>query len=299
MSTEESNTKADTTGEAAPTETDSPEREVNPIDRRQPNRTLPLGETAANENLPSSTPKPAQKSGPTPKSVGAATTITPQKPAAEKATNRGALEPQPSLPVSMIVRPDGAETNDSSPSVGELEQSFESALARVERTHRNSALGRLLGRIRALIGLDADSSGGLDVRRMVAFDGFHSDLFDEKRERDRRYGTVYTVLEELNAFLVRLELPRRMPMSSLRLAWELPDEMPDYACQVSVKDGVLTIRAGLPDEACRRLSYVSPSFPSDFLTRIDFPVPVDSYKHRLHNKVLEVILFKKQALTQG
>jgi len=128
---------------------------------------------------------------------------------------------------------------------------------------------------------------------MVSFDGFDTDLFDQKRERDRRYGTVYTVSEELNAFVVRLELPRRVPNSSLKQTWELPDEMPDYTCQVSLSDGVLIIRAGLADEARRRLSYVSASFPPDFQTRIDFPVPVESYKHRLRDKRLEVIVFKK------
>lgn len=198
----------------------------------------------------------------------------------------------------MIVRPaeNPAESN-SSLSAGELEESFESGLARVEMDHRrNSVARRILGRINALIRPGAHrSSGSVDVRRMVSFDGFHTDLFDEKRERDRRYGTVYTVSEELNAFLVRMELPRRMPKSSLKQTWELPDEMPDYACQVSLTDGVLIIRGGLPDEARRRLSYISTSFPPDFQTRIDFPVPVESYKHRLRDKVLEAIVFKQPA----
>jgi hypothetical protein len=128
---------------------------------------------------------------------------------------------------------------------------------------------------------------------MVAFDGFRSDLFEDKRERDRRYGTVYTVSEEVNAFLVRLELPRRMSRSSLKQTWELPDEMPDYACALNLTDNVLCIRASLPDEARRRLSYVSSSFPSDFQTRIEFPTPVEGYKHRLRNKVLEIVVEKK------
>ena len=128
---------------------------------------------------------------------------------------------------------------------------------------------------------------------MVAFDGFRDDLFEEKRERDRRYGTVYTVSEEINAFLVRLELPRRMPKSSLKQTWELPDEMPDYVCTLNLTDNVLCIRAGLPDEARRRLSYISSSFPSDFQTRIEFQAPVEGYKHRLRNKVLEIIVYKK------
>jgi hypothetical protein len=42
----------------------------------------------------------------------------------------------------------------------------------------------------------------------------------------------------------------------------------------------------------RRLSYVSASFPSDFLTRIEFDQPVASFKHRLRDKVLEIVVFK-------
>jgi len=69
--------------------------------------------------------------------------------------------------------------------------------------------------------------------------------------------------------------------------------MPDYACSLSLADNVLCIRAGLPDEARRRLSYVSSSFPSDFQTRIEFDVPVQGYKPRQRNKVLEIIVFKR------
>jgi hypothetical protein len=130
------------------------------------------------------------------------------------------------------------------------------------------------------------------LQRQIAFDGFRSELFDDKRERDRRYGTIYTVSEMADAFIVRLELPRRMPRSSLKQTWGIADEMPDYACTLSLNDNVLCIRAGLPDEARRRLSYVSSSFPTDFQTRIEFPRPVNGYRHRLQNKTLEVIAYK-------
>jgi hypothetical protein len=45
-------------------------------------------------------------------------------------------------------------------------------------------------------------------------------------------------------------------------------------------------------DAMRRLSYISASFPSDFLTRIEFDQPVTSFKHRLRDKVLEIVVFK-------
>jgi hypothetical protein len=70
--------------------------------------------------------------------------------------------------------------------------------------------------------------------------------------------------------------------------------MPDYEYSLSLAAGVLSIRAGVRGEAYRRLSYVSSSFPSEFLTRIEFAKPVGRFKHRMRNKVLEIIVFKDE-----
>ncbi|MBV8054638.1 MAG: hypothetical protein JO071_05290 [Deltaproteobacteria bacterium] len=241
-------------------------------------------------------PKPTEMAKP----VTAGKAVTSPKPATGNISPLPRpAEPQPSLPVSMIVRPDSAASASGSVLFpGELEESFESASARVELAHaRNSFAAWILKGIHALI---PSGAGGRcepgNVQRMIAFDGFHNGLFEEKCERDRRYGTVYCVSEEVNAFLVRLELPRRMPKSSLKQTWVLPDEMPDYVYVLNLMDNVLCIRAGLPDEARRRLSYISPSFPSDFQTRIEFQTPVEGYKHRLQNKVLEIIVYKKSSV---
>jgi ferredoxin len=130
------------------------------------------------------------------------------------------------------------------------------------------------------------------VKRTVGFDGYTTDFYDEKVERDRRYGTVYTIDEHSNAYLVRLEMPRRIPASSLKRLWSLPDEMPDYDYNIALGDAVLTISASVRGDALRRLSYISSSFPADFTTRIDFDEPVASFKHRLRNKVIEIIVLK-------
>ncbi len=96
-----------------------------------------------------------------------------------------------------------------------------------EMTYRAAIYGVALTPLASILG------GGKKLRsseRKVAFDGFMSDLYDEKTERDRRYGTVYTVSEHANAYLVRLEMPRKLPASSLNPAAarrNLPDEMPD------------------------------------------------------------------------
>ncbi len=147
----------------------------------------------------------------------------------------------------------------------------------------------------ALAPLGGILAGGSKLRsseRKVAFDGFMSDLYDEKTERDRRYGTVYTVSEHANAYLVRLEMPRKLPASSLKRLWNLPDEMPDYDYNIALLDGVLTISASVRGEALRRLCHVSASCPADFTTRIEFAKPTAAFKHRLKNKLLDIIVMK-------
>lgn len=147
----------------------------------------------------------------------------------------------------------------------------------------------------AIAPLGAIFAGGSKLggsERKVAFDGFMSDLYDEKTERDRRYGTVYTVSEHANAYLVRLEMPRKLPASSLKRLWNLPDEMPDYDYNLALLDGVLTISASVRGEALRRLCHVSSSCPADFTTRIEFARPTTTFKHRLKNKLLDIIVMK-------
>jgi ferredoxin len=136
---------------------------------------------------------------------------------------------------------------------------------------------------------------GRRTERKVAFDGFEGTMHEDKTERDRRYGTVYTVAEYANAYLVRLEMPRKLPPSSLKRLWNLPDEMPDYDYSMMLGDNVLTVSASVRGETIRRLSYVSSSFPADFTTRIEFGKPVGAFKHRMREKVLEVIVLKAEA----
>jgi hypothetical protein len=178
---------------------------------------------------------------------------------------------------------------------GEMEGEFAAAIAMVEpggpagrrRSHRS-----IWGSLIRLLRLDRLRGPATRADRHVAFDGFSNPMHDEKVERDRRYGTVYTVVEYANAYLVGIEMPRRIPDSSLKELWKLPDEMPDYDYTVTLHDRVLAVRAGVRGDAMRRLSYISASFPSDFLTRIEFDQPVTSFKHCLLDKVLEIVVFK-------
>ena len=50
----------------------------------------------------------------------------------------------------------------------------------------------------------------------VGFDGFYAghEHFDEKLERDRRYGSIYRLEDRDDAYFLRVEFPRRVPPSS-------------------------------------------------------------------------------------
>ncbi|HYL57803.1 MAG TPA: hypothetical protein VEU51_02955, partial [Candidatus Acidoferrales bacterium] len=160
-----------------------------------------------------------------------------------------------------------------------------------ELTYRGCWYGLAIGPLGSI--LARVGGAGRATERKVAFDGFETgSMHEEKTERDRRYGTVYKVAEYSNAYLVRLEMPRKLPPSSLKRLWNLPDEMPDYDYNLVVGDNVLTLSASVRGEAIRKLSYVSSSFPADFTTRIEFGAPVNAFKHRMRDKVLEVVVLK-------
>ena len=182
-------------------------------------------------------------------------------------------------------------------SVGEaswrLREGIIHAKPAAELTYRGCWYGLALAPLGAM--LVRAGGAGRRTQRKVAFDGFETTMHEDKMERDRRYGTVYTVAEYANAYLVRLEMPRKLPPSSLKRLWNLPDEMPDYDYNILIGDNVITISASVRGEAIRRLSYVSSSFPADFTTRIEFGKPVGAFKHRMHDKVLEVIVLKAEA----
>jgi hypothetical protein len=183
---------------------------------------------------------------------------------------------------------------------GEIEGDFEDALSKVEP---GGPAGRLRARrsiwasLLSLARLDRLRGPAMRADRHVAFDGYSNPMHDEKIERDRRYGTVYTVVEHANAYLVRIEMPRRIPSSSLKELWKLPDGMPDYDYTITLHGNVLAVRAGVRGDAMRRLSYISPAFPSDFLTRVEFDQPVRSFKHRMRDKTLEIVVFKTAGAT--
>jgi hypothetical protein len=127
----------------------------------------------------------------------------------------------------------------------------------------------------------------------IAVDGFHGDGFEDKLERERRYGEVYSFREQGNGYMLRVEFPRRVPESALKHQLGIPDEMPDYDYSLSVRDGHFVVRGSVVDKNLRKLAAFSPAFPPDFTTNVALPSPVKGFKHRVRNKTLDVVLLKR------
>ena len=128
---------------------------------------------------------------------------------------------------------------------------------------------------------------------VIPVEGYYSGEFDEKTERSRRYGEAYSVETENNAYLLRLEFPRRVPVSARKRELGIGDEMPDYEYELSLQEDHFLVKGSVTEPAIRQLAAVSPAFPPDFTKRIPFDRPVSSFKHRYRDKTLEVILFQR------
>lgn len=126
----------------------------------------------------------------------------------------------------------------------------------------------------------------------VPVEGFYSKGFVDKRERERRYGNVYTVEERGRAYLVRMELPRWIPDIGISNREQLPDEMPDYDYELALMDGHLMIKGKCTDEKVRKISSSVGAFPPEFVTVIPLRDKAEGFVHRLEHKTLEVLVAK-------
>lgn len=127
----------------------------------------------------------------------------------------------------------------------------------------------------------------------VGQDGFTDARFEDKLERERRYGEVYRLIEETNGYLLQLEFPRKMPPSGIREQIGLGDEMPDYDYDIRLQNGMLVVKGTVTDPNVRKVAAVSPAFPPDFTQSIKLPSRVAGFRHRFVDKSLEVALPRK------
>ena len=175
-----------------------------------------------------------------------------------------------------------------------LRESFFHAAPLAEVPLRGALYGPLLWPLgRLVVGV----FGPRGAASTVSFDGFYAgrDHYDEKLERERRYGSVYRLEERDDAYILRVEFPRVLPPSSLADELGLPREMPDYDYELALRDGTFEVHGRVTDPRVRKLTAVAPAFPSEFTTRVALRQPVKGFRHRYRDKMLEVILPKATA----
>jgi hypothetical protein len=126
----------------------------------------------------------------------------------------------------------------------------------------------------------------------VGFDGFYGGNFDDKLERDRRYGSVYKFEDVGGGYLLSLEFPRLVPPNGLKDELGLPDSMPDYDYDLALQNGSFVVRGRVVHPQVRKLTAVAAAFPPEFTTQLELANPVRGFKHRYRDKLLEVVLPK-------
>ena len=158
-----------------------------------------------------------------------------------------------------------------------------------EMTFPASVYGALLGVVLQPL-LERETGVIRDVP--IPVDGFYSKGFVDKLERERRYGNVYTLEDRGGAFLLQMEFPRRVPDIGLPNRSQLPDEMPDYDYDLTLKDGQLVVKGRCTDERVRKISSSIGAFPPEFTTIIPLKEKVVGFAHQFNDKLLQVFLLK-------
>src|SRR5262249_11657316 len=154
-----------------------------------------------------------------------------------------------------------------------LRESFLHGAPLAETPLRGAIYGPLLlplgGLVRWLVGPRGATS-------TVGFDGFSGgrEVFDDKLERERRYGSVYRLADRHDAYTLRVEFPRVLPPSTLADELGLARDMPDYEYELSLRNGTFVVHGRVADAQVRKLTAVAPAFPSEFTTRVSLRDPV-------------------------
>jgi hypothetical protein len=173
-----------------------------------------------------------------------------------------------------------------------LRETFFQGVPTHDATFRGAFYGLLLAPLIAPF-LSRTIGGPAPERGEIPVEGYYSQEFDEKTERARRYGEVYTLEEFGNAYLLRMELPRRVPVSAAKREMGIGDEMPDYDYELSISNGNFIVKGKVTDPQLRKLAAISPAFPPDFTKQIALKSQTANFKHRYRDKTLEVVLFKR------
>ena len=113
-------------------------------------------------------------------------------------------------------------------------------------------------------------------------------------ERMKRYGMASVLEDEGGSYLLRFELPEKVPNHKLKFKWNLPDTMPDYQCSAEVEGQRVKVRGRLTDPEVLKLCGWVNSFPEGFLREVylDHPVKLQKSSYDPESRVFEVSLQK-------
>ncbi len=120
---------------------------------------------------------------------------------------------------------------------------------------------------------------------------------EDQWERMKRYGMACDFSDEDNQYVLRFDMPAKVPNHELKFKWGLPEEMPDYEVAVELPSkNKVRVKAKLTDEKIKKLTGWLNSFPSMFLKELVLPLPVKGHKEKYdpETKVLTVTLEKAQ-----
>lgn len=89
---------------------------------------------------------------------------------------------------------------------------------------------------------------------------------EDELEKRRRYGMVHEVTVEGNEYIIRLEMPRKTPVTARTAKLKLPGELPDYRIEVWTEGEVVHVQAILDDPRFAEVAGRDAGFPASFLT---------------------------------
>ncbi len=120
------------------------------------------------------------------------------------------------------------------------------------------------------------------------------DRVEPQWERMKRYGMASSLEDSEDRYVLRFELPEKVPDHLLKYKWGLPDKMPDYKYAVDVQGKRVKVRGKLEDDKIRRLCGWANSFPDGFLREIVFERPIKGHREKYdpESRLLEITLDK-------
>ena len=111
-------------------------------------------------------------------------------------------------------------------------------------------------------------------------------------ERKKRYGFVNRIDETKKHYQIKMHFPSIVPPSEIGDKLGVSGEMPDYAYDVSLEDGMLLVKARLTDEKVLKLTGVINSFPDRFYKEFVFEKPVMRFEETYQDKILTIVVHK-------